>query len=466
MSEQSEGEGWWLAVDGRWYAPHLHPDAQAQAAAVQPVAEVPETGAATGEASAPNGSPHDSSRAGSSAATEAARLAAKAEEYRLQSENWAKGAAGERLTGERLLTLSAEFVVLHDLHVPGSRANVDHLVIGPNGVFVVDSKEYTGKLTAGDGTLWRGKYPIRKEVETLSFISGRIAEHLEVPVASILCFTEAELPQQVNQLGAAYAVTLDALVPTLCSGLAIHSADKVKWLARLATELLEPTKREGVAVPGSKSQGNSSAAGSAAAGSTTSPATGTSGSRAASKAKRIRSTTGGDAKQGFGSPRQVGPTNPKSSKTSKKGRKQTTKKSGAVQPLVVIALLLAFLIFGLPRATAWLESRSNSRASPSSTALAVSLPATVAFSCPAPGSGYSMTLGWPIGSKSLISYQIVAQWAGAEIFNQRIFSPAATLPPVPALVPSIEITVITTAISYGKPLPPNEQVVTAPPEPC
>jgi len=77
-----------------------------------------------------------------------------------------------------------------------------------------------------------------------------------------------------------------------------------------------------------------------------------------------------------------------------------------------------------------------------------------------------MTLGWPIGSKTLISYQIVAKWAGAEIFNQRIFSPAATLPPVPGLVPAIEIRVITTAISYGKPLPPNEQLVTAPAEPC
>ena len=460
MSERSEGEGWWLAVDGSWYAPHLHPDAQARAAAAQPVTEVPETGAAPGEAAAPTESPHDSSRAGSSAATEAARLAAKAEEYRLQSENWAKGAAGERLTGERLLTLSAEFVVLHDLHVPGSRANVDHLVIGPNGVFVVDSKAYTGKLTAGDGTLWRGKYPIRKEVETLSFISGRIAEHLEVPVASILCFTEAELPQQVNQLGTAYAVTLDALVPTLCSGLAIHSADKVKWLARLATELLEPTKRHGDAAQRSKPRGKSLAARSE-----TAPAPETTGSRAASKTKSIRGNTGGDAQQGFGSPRQVGPANPKSKK-SKKGRKQNTKKSGAVQPLVVIALLLAFLIFGLPRATAWLENRSKSGASPSSSALAVSLPATVAFSCPAPGSGYSMTLGWPIGSKSLISYEIVAQWAGAEIFNQSIFSPAATMPPVTGLVPSIEITVITTAISYGKTLPPNEQVVTAPAEPC
>jgi Nuclease-related domain len=28
---------------------------------------------------------------------------------------------------------------MHDLAVPGSRANIDHLVIGPGGVFVIGS---------------------------------------------------------------------------------------------------------------------------------------------------------------------------------------------------------------------------------------------------------------------------------------------------------------------------------------
>jgi Nuclease-related domain len=32
------------------------------------------------------------------------------------------------------------WAVLHDLAVPRSRANIDHLVIGPGGVFVIDSK--------------------------------------------------------------------------------------------------------------------------------------------------------------------------------------------------------------------------------------------------------------------------------------------------------------------------------------
>lgn len=33
MTETSPGPGWWLASDGNWYPPHLHPDARARAAA-------------------------------------------------------------------------------------------------------------------------------------------------------------------------------------------------------------------------------------------------------------------------------------------------------------------------------------------------------------------------------------------------------------------------------------------------
>jgi len=455
MSEQSEGEGWWLAVDGRWYAPHLHPDAQAaeahETAGDSGTAGGPDdadddagdeaSAGATADTSAVADTGHDFSRAGSSAAAEAERLAAEREKLEKKQRNYEKGAEGERITGQRLSTLSAEFVVLHDLHVPGSRANVDHLVIGPNGVFVVDSKAYTGKLTAGDGTLWRGKYPIRDKIETLTFISGRIAEHLEVPVASIMCFTEAELPQQVNQLGAAYAVTLNALVPTLCSGLAIHSADKVKWLARLATELLEPTKRQGSGASAGQSA-------PAASGRSSSKAnTKASGGTAAGSKPSATKSAGGKKKPAAQSP----------------ARKRGKKKTSFVEALFGLVLVLLFIVFVVPRVTK-IMTRSSTSTPP--VASAVSLPATVAFSCPAPGAGYSMTLGWPVGSKSLISYQIVAQSAGAEIFNQSIFSPAATLPPVTGLVPAIQITLITTATSYGKPLPPNEQVVTAPAEPC
>ena len=28
MSDVSQGEGWWIASDGKWYPPHLHPEAR------------------------------------------------------------------------------------------------------------------------------------------------------------------------------------------------------------------------------------------------------------------------------------------------------------------------------------------------------------------------------------------------------------------------------------------------------
>ena len=67
---------------------------------------------------------------------------------RQETEAWRKGAEGEERLGRRLQKLERHgFRVLHDRLVPGSRANVDHLVIGPTGLFAVDAKNYSGKLT-------------------------------------------------------------------------------------------------------------------------------------------------------------------------------------------------------------------------------------------------------------------------------------------------------------------------------
>jgi hypothetical protein len=63
---------------------------------------------------------------------------------------WRRGAHGERRTARLLERLTRDgYVVFHDLAVPGSPANVDHLVIGPSGVFVIDSKQWTGQRPPG-----------------------------------------------------------------------------------------------------------------------------------------------------------------------------------------------------------------------------------------------------------------------------------------------------------------------------
>lgn len=68
-------------------------------------------------------------------------------------ENWQSGAWGEQATAKVLRELEREgWTVLHDL--PAARGNVDHIVIGPGGVFLLDSKRLSGTFTvAEDGSV-------------------------------------------------------------------------------------------------------------------------------------------------------------------------------------------------------------------------------------------------------------------------------------------------------------------------
>lgn len=64
------------------------------------------------------------------------------------SGSWFKGAEGERRVGNCLSRLSDEYVVFNDFTPRDAQGNfrpwnVDHIVIGPTGVFVIETKNYT-----------------------------------------------------------------------------------------------------------------------------------------------------------------------------------------------------------------------------------------------------------------------------------------------------------------------------------
>lgn len=79
---------------------------------------------------------------------EARRLVDKAAALRGAADSVRKGNEGEMLVGERLDVLtSAGWRVLHDRRKSvRSPANLDHVVVGPSGVFVIDSKNWSGGL--------------------------------------------------------------------------------------------------------------------------------------------------------------------------------------------------------------------------------------------------------------------------------------------------------------------------------
>jgi hypothetical protein len=67
--------------------------------------------------------------------------------------NWGLGAQGERRTGEVLGALESEgWQVQHDLELRRG-GNLDHLVLGPQGVFLLETKTVRGRAAIEDGVL-------------------------------------------------------------------------------------------------------------------------------------------------------------------------------------------------------------------------------------------------------------------------------------------------------------------------
>jgi hypothetical protein len=70
---------------------------------------------------------------------------------RQSTEAWGIGARGEEATGRLLDELPSTYEVVHDVLMPGSRANIDHVVVGPTGVFTIETKSYQGGVTIKGG---------------------------------------------------------------------------------------------------------------------------------------------------------------------------------------------------------------------------------------------------------------------------------------------------------------------------
>jgi hypothetical protein len=110
-----------------------------------------------------------------------------------QARAWQRGAKGERRTA-RLLDRLGRYVSFHDLAMPHSPANLDHLVVGPSGVFVIDSKQWTGEVhQSADGLLWHDHYRLDRTLATIGWQAETVGRLLGVPVAPLVCVHGAHI---------------------------------------------------------------------------------------------------------------------------------------------------------------------------------------------------------------------------------------------------------------------------------
>jgi hypothetical protein len=79
---------------------------------------------------------------------------------------WVKGAAGEYLMDQSLHNrLSQDAVILTDRRVPGTKANIDHLVVASSGVWIIDTKNWKGRIEY--------KAPSTFSTNTRLFVDGK-----------------------------------------------------------------------------------------------------------------------------------------------------------------------------------------------------------------------------------------------------------------------------------------------------
>jgi hypothetical protein len=112
-----------------------------------------------------------------------------------QARSWQRGAHGERGTARLLDRLTRDgYVIFHDLAVPGSDANVDHLVIGPTGLFVIDSKQWTGSVhQSADGLAWHNHYPLDRTLAMVRWEATAVGRLLGTRPAALLCVHGAHI---------------------------------------------------------------------------------------------------------------------------------------------------------------------------------------------------------------------------------------------------------------------------------
>jgi hypothetical protein len=167
--------------------------------------------------------------------------------FRSSSETsaWRRGADGERRTARLLSRLEQRgWVVLHDLAVPGSRANIDHLAIGPGGVVVIDSKQYRGRLQFDpSGLLWHGRHLLTMTLRTARWEADQADEVLgvaDVDVDAIVAVHGASVPWG-RVVVSGVTVTPADRVPDLLQALPpVLAPERVAWLAGRARLRFRP----------------------------------------------------------------------------------------------------------------------------------------------------------------------------------------------------------------------------------
>jgi len=136
--------------------------------------------------------------------------------------NFLKGAKGEEWVAHELSFLTSEYTVFNGLRLSGGKQNFDHIVIGPAGVFVVETKNWKGSVEFRGGKLYAGgKEPSRPPLKQVKAATAELVSWVDdagwgdIPVHSVLCFISTELPEEIMNVNGIVVCSGERLIDVL-----------------------------------------------------------------------------------------------------------------------------------------------------------------------------------------------------------------------------------------------------------
>ncbi len=151
----------------------------------------------------------------------AVAVAAAANHSRSRMQAFLKGARGEEAAARVLALLPDAFTVFHGLAatrrgiLAQGGADLDHVVVGPTGVFVIETKNWNGSIAIQDGELiCAGARPSRPPLDQVKAAASALRSRLraatacDIPVTPVLCFASNTLSP--GQQGAAGVLVCNA----------------------------------------------------------------------------------------------------------------------------------------------------------------------------------------------------------------------------------------------------------------
>ncbi len=147
------------------------------------------------------------------------------------------GARGEERVAGILASLSERYHVFNDFTACGT--NVDHVVVGPAGVFAVETKFWNGKVTIEDGRiLVDGERPSRPPLSQIQRESDCVRRELEKTgwrgaVTPLLVFASDSFASHIAELNGVVVINSNQILESFSTDRIVVASDEIDRLVAL-----------------------------------------------------------------------------------------------------------------------------------------------------------------------------------------------------------------------------------------